>query len=113
MVWEHWLIGISVVIIAIAFVVLVIFVILALNSMKQMLNDLDQKVRSFDPLFRVLNKAGNVIEKKAEKQLDDVEESLTREREYKRHNGVNAAIEVAEWALVGLALWQKIRERRR
>jgi uncharacterized protein YoxC len=117
MIWEHWLIAVSIGIIAIAFVVLVIYVILALLSMKKMVNDFDQKVHSFDPLFRILTKAGTVIEKKTDKELAEVEEEMLRERAapqpaHKR-NGMHAAIEVAEWALVGLTLWQKIRERRR
>lgn len=112
--WENWLLSISAIIVAVAFVVLVIYVIIALLSMKRMVNDIDQKIHSFDPLFRVLNKAGNVIEKKTDQELADVEEALYREREPPRRNtGVNSAIEVAEWALIGLSLWQKIKERRR
>ena len=113
MIWEHWLIAISIGIAAIAFVALVVFVILALISMKQMLNDIDQKVHSLDPLFRLVSRAGDVIEKKAEKQLADVEQKIYEERALPRSNGLNTAVEVAEWALIGLALWQKIKEKRR
>jgi len=115
--WENWLIAISVGVIAIAFVILVIYVILALLSMKRMVNDLDQKVHALDPLFRVVSKAGNVIEKKTDIELAAVEEAMLREREPppppRRNGAVNAALEVAEWALVGFSLFQKIREKRR
>lgn len=113
MIWENWLVAISVGIIALAFVALVIFVILALISIKQMLNDVDQKIHSLDPLFRIVSKAGNVMEKKAVKQLSEVEERVSEEREYQRSHGVNTAMEIAEWALIGLALWQKFKDKRR
>lgn len=112
---EGWLIAISIGVIALAFVALVIFVILALLSMRRMVQDLDDKVRTFDPLFRVVNKAGNAIERKASKikQLsEDVEEEVCIERECRRDSTVNTAMEVAEWALIGMALWQKIREKK-
>jgi uncharacterized protein YoxC len=112
--WENWMIAISVLVIAIAFIILVIFVILALVSLKRMTNDLNQKVHAFDPIFRVVSKAGDVIERKTEKQLADVEAAAaSQERELRRNGGVNTAMEVAEWAMVGLALWQKIKEKRR
>lgn len=110
-----WLIAISIGIVALAFVALVVFVILALLSLRQMVNDLDNKVRSFDPLFRVVSKAGSAIEKKASKirQLsEEVEGSIPEERHPQAERAVNTAMEVAEWALIGLALWQKIKERR-
>jgi uncharacterized protein YoxC len=105
--------AISVLVIAIAFVILVIFVILALVSIKRMTNDINQKVHAFDPIFRVVSKAGDVIEKKTDKQIADMEAAVSEERELRRSGGVNTAMEVAEWAMVGLALWQKIKERRR
>jgi uncharacterized protein YoxC len=107
--WQMWLIAISAGIVAIAFVLLVIYVIRALLTIKSMMNDLDQKVHSFDPLFRVLNRAGSVIEKKADRRLSEAEELAEREP-YKR-SGVHTAMEVAEWALVGVSLWQKLRSR--
>jgi hypothetical protein len=114
MVWENWTLAICAIIVAAAFLVLVIYVIIALLSMKRIVNDLDQKIHAFDPLFRILTKAGNVIEKKTDQELAEVEEELYKESEPPRRNGgVNTAIEVAEWALIGLSLWQKIRERRR
>jgi|GEM_PF-5020931 len=113
MTWESWLIAISVVIIALAFTALIVFVIMTLLSLRQMVNDLDEKVRTFDPLFRVVNKAGLAIEKKASKikQLsEDVEEE--EPGELQRNRPVNTAMEVAEWAMIGMALWQKIREKK-
>lgn len=118
MIWEHWIIAISVGIVAIAFVVLVVYVILALLSMRQMVDDIDRKVQSFDPLFRVVSRAGKAIEKKAShvKELaDDYDEPPLSERltgERRSSKAVNTAMEVAEWAMIGMALWQKIRERR-
>lgn len=117
MTWEYWLISISIGVVALAFVALVVYLIKMLVSIKGMVDDLDQKVHSFDPYFRLVNKAGNVIEKKASniKQLsEEVEEEVQYERREKaRDTTVNTALEVAEWTLLGLALWQKIKERRR
>lgn len=114
--WESWLIAISILIIALAFVALAIFVIVTLLSLRQMVNDLDQKVRAFDPIFRVVNQAGQALERKAAKveQLsEEIEESVCRKYEHKREGVVNTAMEVAEWAIIGMSLWQKIQERRR
>lgn len=115
MTWESWLIAVSICIIALAFVALIVFVILTLLSLRKMVEDLDQKVRTFDPLFRVVNKAGCAIERKASKikQLsEEVEEEEFLERETRVDGAVNTAMEVAEWAMIGMALWQKIREKR-
>ena len=115
MIWEHWLIALSIVIVAIAFVVLVVFVVLALRSMRQMVMDLEEKVHSFDPLFRVVSKAGRAIEKKASnvKQLSEDFDAPVRENsELRSSRAVNTAMEVAEWAMIGMALWQKIKEKR-
>ena len=111
-----WLIAVSISIIALAFVALIVFVIMTLVSLRKMVDDLDARVRTFDPLLRVVNKAGNAIERKAShiKQLsEDVEEEEAFvHRERRRTGGMNTAMEVAEWALIGMALWEKIREKK-
>jgi len=107
MICENWLVAVSIGMIAIAFVVLIIFVILALLAMRRMVMDIDQKVHSFDPLFRVVSKAGSVIERKAAKA-----KQFSEDVEPRGGSGINTAMEVAEWAMIGLALWQKIREKR-
>lgn len=114
--WESWLITLSVVIVALAFVALAVFIIKTLLSLRQMVNDLDQKVHDFDPLFRVVNQAGMVIERKAQKVQEfseEFEESLNRKKHARRENQSNTAMDVAELAVIGLSLWQKIQERRR
>lgn len=117
MTWEAWLIAISIAVVALAFAALVIFLIVTLLSVRSMVKDLDHKVHSFDPLFRVVNKAGDAIERKTSrvKQLsEDVEEELEEDlRDQRRGSTVNTAMEVAEWALIGLALWQKVKVRKR
>lgn len=112
MIWENWLVAISIGLIAVAFVVLVVFVILALVSMRKTVDDVEHKLHSLDPLFRVVSRAGNVMEKQAEKKLADVEAEI-RAESLQTRTGTTTAMEVAEWALIGLALWQKIKERRR
>ncbi len=112
-----WLIAVSISIVALAFVALIVFVIMTLVSLRKMVDDLDTRVRTFDPLLRVVNKAGNAIERKAShiKQLsEDVEEEEEEfvRRESRRGGAVNTAMEVAEWALIGMALWEKIREKK-
>lgn len=110
-----WLIAVSISVIALAFVALIVFVIMTLISLRKMVDDLDARVRTFDPLLRVVNKAGNAIERKAShmKQLsEDVENEEFVHREGRRGGAVNTAMEVAEWALIGMALWEKIREKK-
>lgn len=111
MTWENWLLTLSVVLAAIAFTALVIFVIVMLLSMRKMVNDLDQKVHSLDPLFRIVSRAGGVMEKRTERTLYEAERRAEEDLS-PRQGGTNTVLEVAEWALVGLALWQKIKERK-
>jgi uncharacterized protein YoxC len=116
MVWENWLIAISVLLIALAFVVLAIFIIVTLLSLKRVVTDLDDKVRAFDPIFRVVNQAGSIIEKKADKiqhALDETGDDICRKCEQRRESHFNVAMEVAEWAIIGLSLWQKFKERKK
>ena len=111
-----WFIAVSISVAVLAFVALIVFVILTLISLRKMVDDLDKRVRTFDPLLRVVNKAGNAIERKAShiKHLsEDVEEEAELvHREGRKHGPVNTAMEVAEWALIGIALWEKIREKK-
>jgi uncharacterized protein YoxC len=111
----NWLIVASICLVALAFVALVIYLILTLLSLRRMVRDLDDKVHSLDPIFRVVAKAGSAIEKKAThmRQLsEEIEDSTSYECSRRRDRPVNTAMEVAEWALIGMALWQKIKERR-
>jgi uncharacterized protein YoxC len=111
---ESWIISISVGLVALACVALIIYLILALLAVRKMILDLDEKVRTFDPLFRVVNKAGSAIEHKAAKikQLSEEVEEEYSSSTPKKDKAINTAMEVAEWALIGMALWQKIRERK-
>ncbi len=114
--WENWLIGISIFVIALAFVALVIFLIVTLVSLRHIVTDLDQKVRAFDPIFRVVNRAGEAIEQKTahmERTVADVDEAVSERYESKKEGGISTAMEVAEWALIGLTLWQRIQKRKR
>ena len=45
-----WLIAVSISVIALAFVALIVFVIMTLISLRKMVDDLDARVRTFDPL---------------------------------------------------------------
>jgi uncharacterized protein YoxC len=116
MTWEYWLIAISIGVFALAFLGLVIFLAITLMSVRATVKNVDHKVHSFDPLFRVVNKAGCAVERKASKvkQLsEDVEEEIVDlARDKRKERVVNTAMEVAEWALIGLALWQKIKQER-
>lgn len=109
-----WIIAISIGIVALAFLALVIFLGVTLLSLRQTIADVDAKIHAFDPLFRLLAKTGGALERKAScvRQLaDEVEvERCTRE-EMRKKEVFNTALEVAEWTLIGVALWQKIRRR--
>jgi uncharacterized protein YoxC len=112
---ENWVITVSIGVVALACVALIVYLILALLSVRRMVQDLDEKVRTFDPLFRVVNKAGCAIERKASKikQLsEEVEEECVTSHSPRKEGAVNTVMEVAEWALIGMALWQKLRERK-
>jgi uncharacterized protein YoxC len=119
MILENWIISISIAVIALAFVALVTFVIIALASMKGVVKNLDHKVHAFDPLFRVVSKASNLIEKKAmyTKQFAQEAEEELAEEIAEHNNGYtrekrpkSMAMEAAEWALVGLSLWKQMQK---
>lgn len=98
--WEWLVICISIAVVAVAFVVLVIYFACALHSLKKLTNHLDRRVHDLDPYFHVLGNVGRKVEKCAEKE--------TERFECKSGPALNAL----EWALMGLALWQKFKERR-
>lgn len=112
---EGLIIAISIGVFVLAFVALVIFLAITLLSVRKTVADLDDKIHTFDPLFRVVEKTGCAIERKTSRvrQLsEEVEESVYDEEQERRDRILNTALEVAEWTLVGVALWQKLRERR-
>lgn len=109
------IIAISIAVVAFAFVILVIFLACTLFSLRKTIVDLNDKMHTFDPLFRVVSKTGDVIERRTNKvrqRTEEVERAMEQEQQYKRDRVLNTALEVAEWTLVGVALWQKIRERK-
>lgn len=114
----NWVIAISVGVAVLAFVVLVVFLCITLFSLRKTLNtsdalleetkdvvdDLQVKIHAFDSLFRAVSNVGGVVEKKVTKAAEEVEE-----REDRRANLVTDAL---EFAILGVTLWQKIKERR-
>ena len=113
--WDSWIISISIGVVALAFVALVIFLGVTLLSVRRTVVDLEDKIHTFDPLFRVVNKTNEAIERKSRhvRQLsDEVEESCHEKQESESGRRLNTVLEVAEWALVGLAIWMKIKERK-
>lgn len=113
-----WIIGISVGVIALAFVALVIYLIITLVSLRKNLETmheicegLEDKIHAFDPLLRTVVEVGELIEKKANYAIHHAEEVI-HEKKCQTHRVVNTSMEVAEWALLGLSLWQKIKDRR-
>lgn len=112
---EYWIIAISIGIVALAFLALVVFLVVTLLSLRRTIVNLDNKIHAFDPLFRIVNKTGEVIERKTNHiaQLShEIEESAIEAERHHKDRILNTAMEVAEWTLVGVALWQKIRERK-
>lgn len=120
--WESWVIALSIGIVALMFVLLVIFLVITLVSLCRTLKtansicaDLEAKVHSFDPLFNVVHHMGDAVEKRtgSVRQLaDEVNQSAAQAKEQKTNSILNTALEVAEWTLIGLALWKKVKERR-
>lgn len=120
--WESWVIALSIGIVALAFVALVIFLILTLVSLRETLKttnemcvDLEKKIHAFDPVVRVVSEVGSTVEKCVHKIKYPSEETscpCCHQTQGKVENRFNTVLEVAEWAVVGLALWQKFKERR-
>ena len=103
-IWEYWLIGIGVALVAIAFVVLTVFSIMALISLRKLMRDsnelvvdVEEKVHALDPYFNVVSGVG---------------EALERFSCRKEKGCSNKAVDILECALVGLTLWQKIKEKK-
>lgn len=116
---ENWVITLSIAVVALAFVAGVIFMILVLISLKKTLQttneltaDLKEKVDTFDPIFRVVSHLNEAIERKTDqlsREVDHVEREL---KSHERPTRLNTALEIAEWSLIGLSMWKKIKERR-
>ncbi len=112
---DIWIISISIAIVALAFVALVIFLAVTLLSIRRTISDVDNKIQAFEPFFRVISKTGDVVEKKAKRSLEhaeEVEEEISKQAVDRNDRVLNAALEVAQLTLVGVALWQKFRERK-
>lgn len=110
-----WIISISVAIVAVALVVLVIFLAAAILSLRRTIADVDDKIQAFEPFFRVVSKTGDVVEQKAKRSLEhaaEMENEICREAQERKDRVLNTALEVAQLTLVGVALWQKLRERK-
>ncbi len=111
-----WILYISVAVIALAFVALVVFLAITLLSLRRTISDVDDKIQAFDPLFRIVSKTGEAVERKAKRSLKHVEEieeeEFGEEFSERKDRVLNTALEVAQWSLVGVALWQKLRERK-
>lgn len=111
----NWIVGASIGVAALAFLLLVIFLAITLMNVSKTVRDLDEKVRSLDPYFRLANKVGEAIEKRAycARQLrEELDEEYEEHVETLTKTRVNTAMEIAEWALVGWALLKKCKERR-
>ncbi len=101
---EYWVIWIAIAIVAIAFAALVVYSIFALISLRKLLRnanelvvDLEEKARSLDPYFHVASGVGEALEcfsgrKKGERS--------------------NKWVDLVECSLVGLSLWQKLKEKK-
>ncbi|NGX60826.1 MAG: hypothetical protein K940chlam9_00298 [Chlamydiae bacterium] len=112
---ESWLIAVSIGIVALAFLALVIYLIVTLVSLRKTIDATNEKIHTFDPLFRTVDRVGEAIEKRtgSVRQLsEEVEEEEYRGRRSRKSRTIDTALEVAEWALVGLAIWNKMKERR-
>lgn len=119
--FEVWIIAFAIGVIALTFIVLVVFTVMMLISMRRTLksttevcDDLNDKFHSLDPLFRMAHGVGSKIENtRCMRGLtDEIEESIYEERIHRSEENTNTTLEVAEWALIGLSLWNKIKKRR-
>lgn len=111
-----WIIPVSIAVAVLAFVALVVFLIIVLLDVRQTLKRVNQ---TLDPLACLAGKVENTLEQrpgcehKAVKQLaQEVDLAIEKERRERIECVVDTAFDVTQWALVGLALWKKIKERR-
>ncbi len=98
-----WVISVSVAAFAVACIILAIYLIFTLIEVRRTLENVNDKVHDLDPLFRIAEGLGKSLEDKVNPEKKEVE--------VKR--AVQMGYEVAEWAILGLTLFQKIKERRR
>lgn len=108
-----WIISICSIVIAASAIILALVLAAMIFSIRRTILDVDHKIQAFDPLFRVVSMTGEVVERKAKrslKQAEEHEEELSKEESKNRI--VNAVFEAADLALVGVALWQKLRKRK-
>lgn len=117
--WEHWVIGLSIAVVALAFAALVVFLILTLNTVRvslketdklirdtnQVVVDIERKIHSFDPIFKQVSKFGHSIEHAAE--------TVEIQKQEKVDKTVNTLMEVVEWGVLGASLWKKFMDKRR
>ncbi len=113
-----WVIGISVGLVAVAFAVLVVYICITLSSLKRTLetsdrllrdtrvvvDDLQVKIHAFDSLFRAISNVGGVVEKKVAHATDEIVEQ--------EKGKMGIITDALEWAILGVTLWQKVKERK-
>ena|ERR1700722_16737179 len=113
------IIGLSVGIVALAFVVLVVYLCFVLMSLRKTLetsnkllkdtriviDDLQMKVHAFDPVFRTISSVGSVVEKKVSSATDEIIEG--------ERSKMGMVTDALEWAILGVTLFQKFKEKRR
>ncbi|MEZ5315039.1 MAG: DUF948 domain-containing protein [Chlamydiales bacterium] len=108
---DSLIISISVAIVACAFIAIVIFLAIILLSLRRTILDMDDKIQAFAPLARFIFKIGDLVEKK-EKGMSESEDEISKKAFKKKDRCLDAVIEVVRWALVGVAIWQKLKEKK-
>lgn len=115
---------ISIVIAVLAFVALVIFLVCTLVFVMRSLKrteqliehsngiaaDVERKLHAFDPLFVRIHEFGEMMNQKSEsiRKLPE-----TSERQESRVEAIAGAVELCEWALVGVSLASRLFKKRR
>lgn len=113
------LIGISIGVVALAFVVLVVYLCTTLITLRKTLetsnkllkdarvviDDLQGKVHAFDAVFRTISQVGNVVEKKVSHATEEIIEG--------ERSKMGFVTDALEWAILGVTLFQKFKDKRR
>lgn len=118
MLWQGWLLGLIAVII---FAVFVVCVLVMLHRMvrktERLIDDLEIRLRTLDPLLRVINQVGEVVERHAEavRRLNEVTEGFVREckQESEPKGKMDIVSDLLQWGLLGVSVWNKFRQERK
>lgn len=109
---ENLIIAISLGIIAIMFITLAIFAIVTLLAIRKVIINVNDKIHSFDRFFRNFERNDSDSEERVCCRRCHNSSEKEEFFDHRKERILNTALEVADWAILGIALWQRLKERK-